>query len=157
MNIEDVIAKYLESRDRPEIVCLIGSSKFKEIFQKEGERLEKTGHLVLAMTFFQHADGVEITEQERDILEIVDKFRIDLCDRVRVLNAIWIRCNRCKIWKDRIHTHVGVQWRAKCTCYKDYDPLKSIPYESAPYIGESTHREIDYATLIGKPIEYLHP
>jgi hypothetical protein len=68
------------------IVCLIGSSKFKSKFHSVGELLEKNGHLVLMMSFFQHADAVYVSDEHRSVLEFVDRWRIRLSDVVVVIN-----------------------------------------------------------------------
>src|SRR4051794_40919245 len=81
--------------DFPEIVVLIGSSRFEDAFRREGERLEKSGVLVLAMTFFAHADGVNVSPHEREILRRVDRARIDLGDRVHVINCETHVCRVC--------------------------------------------------------------
>lgn len=67
-------------------VCLVGSSRFKEKFHQIGESLEKQGVLVLMMSFFQHADNVPVSPEERAILRQVDERRIDHADEVWVVS-----------------------------------------------------------------------
>lgn len=124
------------------VVCLIGSSRFEKLFHQEGERLEKSGHLVLMMSFFQHADSVPVSDAERAVLEAVDQARIDLADEVLVINDKLIRCNLCRAW------HLG----RLCGC-----PLTSGTRSLVPYIGPSTSREIIYARSVGKKIRFLNP
>jgi hypothetical protein len=68
------------------ICCLVGSSRFKTQFHELGERLEKQGWLVLMMAFFQHADNRPVSDDERMVLEVVDRRRIDMCRDVWVIN-----------------------------------------------------------------------
>jgi hypothetical protein len=130
------------AQPRPPVVCLVGSSRFKPLFHQEGERLEKSGHLVLMMAFFQHADGVTVTDAERAVLEVVDRARIDLADEVLVLNGKVLKCRRCHHWH---HDKV-------CAC-----PLTACSRSLVPYVGESTWREIAYARSLGKKVRFLYP
>lgn len=135
--------------DRPKIVCLVGSSRFKGRFHLEAERLEKSGVLALMMGFFQHADVRPVSDAEREVLERVDRLRIDLADEVLVVNLKQPRCAGCKAWFS--HATNGTVW-ATCRC--GGDPY-GAPREDTPYVGESTRKEIDYALSVGKPVRYL--
>lgn len=135
--------------DEVEVVCLVGSSRFKEAFQREGERLEKAGCLVLAMSFFQHSDGVSVSDAEREVLERVDRKRIDMANEVLVLNCLRPRCKVCWAWMDSGDPDED------CDCGRLplYERRKRHIVE--PYVGESTRKEIAYATAKGKPVRYL--
>lgn len=140
---------------RPRIVCLIGSSRFREEFVREAYRLETTGHLVLCMAFFQHSDGLEVSEEQREVLEQVDRFRIDLADEVLVIDRPMPRCPNCKTWCLVKRIHVGTMVEHRCECYRGWPCWKAIPREYAPYVGPSTAKEIDYAVSRGKPVQFL--
>lgn len=137
-----------DDEKRPERVLLIGSSRFKETFARVSYELETTGHLVLAMHFFQHADGFEVTPAQRELLAWVDRARIDLADRVLVINGKRGWCRGCKSWID--------EFRNDCGCGPQVpDWEKTMNRRERPYVGEDTQKEIDYALASGKPLRYL--
>jgi hypothetical protein len=68
------------------VVALVGSSRFKRLFHETAERLEKAGKPVLMMGFFQHADGVAVSDAEREVLRGVDRHRLDLATEVGVVS-----------------------------------------------------------------------
>lgn len=131
------------------IVCLIGSSRFKDYFHRIGATLEKRGVLVLMMSFFQHADGVSVSDEERAILREVDKFRIDLSHEVHVVNGMVRICNKCGMVNPAIVSMDADVFG------KLYSRCCLGSFRICPYIGEDTQREIDYATAQGKPITYM--
>lgn len=71
----------------PEVVCLCGSTRFKEAYRSENERLSLEGKIVLSVGLFGHADGVELTGAEKEGLDELHKRKIDLADRVHVINV----------------------------------------------------------------------
>lgn len=105
--------------DRPEIVCLCGSTKFKDTFVRVGMEQTLAGCIVLTIGCDLRTDDelfrgmseakLRATKAQLDVLHFA---KIDLADRVLVLNV-------------------------------------------GGYIGESTEREIFYAGMRGKVIDYL--
>ncbi len=72
----------------PKIVCLCGSTKFKQQFIKTNFKETMKGHIVISVGWFGHADG-EIytpTPEEKIALDELHKRKIDLADEVLVLN-----------------------------------------------------------------------
>lgn len=96
------------------IVCISGSTKFKKEFQEQAARLENMGAIVLTTHIFTHADNLPITDDEVKMYEAMYRQKIDMCDRLIVLNV-------------------------------------------GQYLGESTRKEIEYATKKCKTIQYLEP
>jgi len=104
--------------DRPEIVCLCGSTRFMDWFNEVGWLLTMEGKIVLSVGVSKHlppdhggeAMGPEVAAR----LDELHLRKIDLADRIFVLNV-------------------------------------------DGYIGESTRREIEYATAHDKPVTYLEP
>jgi hypothetical protein len=97
----------------PEIVVLCGSTRFWQTFQDESLRLTLEGRIYLsvgAMTASDKDHG--ITAEQKVMLDELHKRKIDLADRVHVLNV-------------------------------------------GGYVGDSTRSEIEYATMLGKPITWL--
>lgn len=135
--------------EKPVIACLIGSSRFKETFTQVGHMLEVNGYLVLAMTFFGHADNIHVSDSERSILETIDRHRIDLADEVRVIDASRDKCTQCNKW---VESNGRSTW---CDCLDSIIPYWTrVNYIAHPYVGESTKKEIDYALSLHKPVLY---
>lgn len=79
---------------KPEIVCLCGSTRFKDEFREENARLTLEGKIVLSVGFFHHSDGIpddaegamdESGEWKRKVDHLHFR-KIDLADRVHVIN-----------------------------------------------------------------------
>lgn len=73
--------------DRPTIVCLCGSTRFKDEFVAQNARLTMEGKIVLSVGFFGHRDTRQITEIEKRALDELHKRKIDLADEVFVLSV----------------------------------------------------------------------
>jgi len=77
----------------PRIVCLCGSTKFYQEFQKANYQETGKGHIVLTVGFFMHSPqvvhgetlGIKSPEQ-KIMLDELHKRKIDLCDEVLVLD-----------------------------------------------------------------------
>lgn len=79
---------------RPEIVCLCGSSRFYDAFQQANYDLTMQGKIVLSIGFYPHSkaehghgEGVGHDSAEKVALDELHKRKIDLADRVFVLNV----------------------------------------------------------------------
>jgi len=79
----------------PIIVCLCGSTRFYEEFQRANFRETMAGKIVLSVGFYPHAEfskkahgeGVGITSEQKIALDELHKRKIDLADEVLVLNV----------------------------------------------------------------------
>lgn len=78
---------------RPEIVVLCGSTRFYDAFQEANYNLTMAGKIVLSVGFYPHSkaihghgEGVGHDSPEKDALDELHKRKIDLADRVLVLN-----------------------------------------------------------------------
>lgn len=78
----------------PEIVVLCGSTRFYDAFQEANYRLTMEGCIVLSVGFYPHAkaehghgEGVGHDSEEKVALDELHKRKIDLADRVLVLNV----------------------------------------------------------------------
>lgn len=77
----------------PKIVCLCGSTKFYQEFQKANYQETGKGHIVLSVGFFMHNPqlvhgqtlGIKSPEQ-KTMLDELHKRKIDLCDEVLVID-----------------------------------------------------------------------
>ena len=78
---------------RPKIVCLCGSTRFKESFDEAAYHETMHGHIVLSVGFFMHAtgnrhgDGIGCTPEQKIKLDELHRRKIDLCDEILVLNV----------------------------------------------------------------------
>jgi hypothetical protein len=79
----------------PKIVCLCGSTRFYEEFQRANFRETMLGNIVLSVGFYPHAESskaahgedVGITSEQKISLDELHKRKIDLADEVLVLNV----------------------------------------------------------------------
>ncbi len=81
-----------EGLDRPEIVVLCGSTRFWKTFQEENLRLTLEGKIVLSVGAATTSDEEHIrqgvlTPEDKVRLDELHKRKIDLADRVHVLNV----------------------------------------------------------------------
>ncbi len=76
---------------RPRVVCLCGSTRFYEAFQRANFEETSLGRIVLSVAFYpygqQHGEGVGITPAQKLALDELHKRRIDLADEILVLNV----------------------------------------------------------------------
>lgn len=79
---------------RPQIVCLCGSSRFYDEYQRAYYDLTMRGQIVLSIGFYPHAkaehghgEGVGHDSAEKVALDELHKRKIDLADWVYVLNV----------------------------------------------------------------------
>lgn len=72
---------------RPKIVCLCGSTKFKEAFLKANKEETLKGNIVLSVGCFPHSDSDEITLEQKILLDRLHFAKIYLADEILVLNV----------------------------------------------------------------------
>lgn len=70
---------------RPQIVCLCGSTRSAEEFRAVNRDLTLAGAIVVAPGVFEHA-GDQITDEQKAALGTLHFAKIDLADRVMVVN-----------------------------------------------------------------------
>lgn len=71
----------------PEVVCLCGSTRFKDEYLSEQERLTMEGKIFLTVGVFGHSDDVELSSDDKEMLDELHKRKIDLSDRVHVIDV----------------------------------------------------------------------
>lgn len=74
--------------DRPEIVCLCGSTRFVDGMNAVNRDLTVAGAIVVAPGVFAHSRdaGQEVTPEQKEALDALHLRKIDLADRVLVVN-----------------------------------------------------------------------
>lgn len=68
------------------IVCLIGSTRHKEAFERATLAESLAGNIVLSVACFQHADGIELSDSELKTLHDLHRRKISMADEVLVIN-----------------------------------------------------------------------
>ena len=68
------------------IITLCGSTKFKEDFMKQNERLTLAGNVVISVGVFAHADGKQISKSDKILLDSIHKQKIEMSDEIFVIN-----------------------------------------------------------------------
>lgn len=78
---------------KPRVVCLCGSTRFYEEFQKANYMETMKGNIVLSVGFFPHSaeqahgENVACTVEQKIALDELHKRKIDLADEILVLNV----------------------------------------------------------------------
>ena len=68
------------------IVTLCGSTRFKDDFLAVQRDLTLQGHIVLSVGLFAHADGEELTLEDKIRLDNLHKEKINMSDAIFVIN-----------------------------------------------------------------------
>jgi len=68
------------------IICLCGSTRFYDEFREANRRETMAGKIVLAPGVFGHA-GDEITETDKELLDILHLKKIDMADEVLIIDV----------------------------------------------------------------------
>lgn len=68
------------------IITLCGSTRFKNEFLAVQRDLTMQGHIVLSVGLFAHADGIELTQEEKIRLDNLHKEKINMSDAIFVIN-----------------------------------------------------------------------
>lgn len=71
---------------RPSIICIIGSTRFKQFHLGHAQRFTLMGKIVLVAGFWHHVDARPITDEEKRNLDDLLMEKIKLCDEVFVVN-----------------------------------------------------------------------
>jgi len=74
-------------QERPVVVCLCGSTKFREAFQRVNRVETLAGKIVLAPGCFQGDDGLDWLPEMKQRLDELHLRKIDLADEILVVNV----------------------------------------------------------------------
>jgi hypothetical protein len=85
-------AEHADGPDRPAVVCLCGSTRFKDDINRENARLTLEGKIVISLGLFGHTDmpDHDWTTDGTDLKRMLDnlhKRKIDLADEVFIVNV----------------------------------------------------------------------
>ncbi len=74
-------------KERPIIVCLCGSTKFKEAYEIANRQETLKGKIVLSVGMFGHLEGMDMNGEVKKMLDELHLRKIDLADEVLILNV----------------------------------------------------------------------
>jgi hypothetical protein len=136
------MARYGQSY--PLMICLVGSSRFKEDHLRVMKEQTLEGNIVLPMGMFGHNEpGFDMNGPVKLMLDELHLRKIDRADVVYVVNPKVRICSMCS--KPDLHIISG-----PTACCHHHSNVR-------PYIGDSTKREIAYAQSLNKKIIYMNP
>lgn len=69
------------------IITLCGSTRFKSEFERLNMELTLEGNVVISVGVFAHADGIEVTEQQKEQLDKIHLQKIDMADELFIVNV----------------------------------------------------------------------
>jgi hypothetical protein len=71
---------------KPEIICICGSTKFKKLHLDILREKTLEGYIVLLSGVFGHADNIQLSIGQKNILDKLHLRKIDLADKIFVIN-----------------------------------------------------------------------
>ena len=74
------------NRKKYKVITLCGSTKFKEDFLREQEKLTLAGNVVISVGIFAHADRKNLALSEKILLDDIHRQKIDMADEILVIN-----------------------------------------------------------------------
>jgi hypothetical protein len=73
--------------EKPEVVCLLGSTRFRDLYDAENRRLTLEGKIVLTCGVWVHHEAETANDAEtKERLDDLHRWKIDWSDRVHVIN-----------------------------------------------------------------------
>lgn len=76
----------MTSLDNYKIITLCGSTKFKKSFDKANLELTLKNKIILQPGCFMHAENIEITDEQKEQLDLLHKEKILMSDCIYVIN-----------------------------------------------------------------------
>lgn len=76
---------YPSPAEKPKVITLCGSTKFKSEFEQKNKELTLAGNLVISVGLFGHSGDV-INDDQKIMLDMLHKRKIDLADAIYVIN-----------------------------------------------------------------------
>lgn len=75
------------AKNRPKVVCLCGSTRFREAFENANRTETLAGNIVLSVGLFGHYEGLDMAGETKARLDDLHLRKIDLADEVLILNV----------------------------------------------------------------------
>jgi hypothetical protein len=76
----------MSEKTRPTIVCLCGSSRFREAFEAANRRETSDGKIVLSLGMFGHHEGLDMDGPVKAMLDDLHFAKIDLADELLIVS-----------------------------------------------------------------------
>lgn len=83
----EFVARDPAKGERPVIVCLCGSSRFKDAFVEANRSETLAGRIVLSIGMFGHHEGLDMNGPVKKMLDELHFHKVMLADEVLVLNV----------------------------------------------------------------------
>lgn len=77
----------LQGKSKRNVVCLCGSTKFKEAFIEANRTESINGNIVLTVAMFGHLEGLDMSGPEKAVFDELHFDKISLADEILVLNV----------------------------------------------------------------------
>jgi hypothetical protein len=74
------------NKKKYKVITLCGSTKFKDDFIRQQERLTLLGNVVISVGVFPHADKKQISKSDKILLDSIHKQKIEMADEIFVIN-----------------------------------------------------------------------
>ena len=84
--LKDKITRACSTFLKYKVVCLCGSTKFKEEFEIARQAYTMAGYIVLSPEVFGHADGIKLTPKKKEELNEQHRAKISMSDLVVIIN-----------------------------------------------------------------------
>ena len=72
--------------DKFKVICLCGSTRYKNAFMCENKRLTLEGNIVISVGCFGHADNLKFEPGQKELLDEIHLAKIDMADEIFVIN-----------------------------------------------------------------------
>lgn len=143
---------------RTKIVCLCGSTKFREEFEQANHDESLKGHIVLTVACFGHEFGLDPRGKKKRIFDELHMRKIELADEILVVHPDYIGLSTC----DEIHyaLALGKPVRLGGQTLRWEDVL-AMPDPEVPYRAEDDPEkmrlvdELEAAEYLGAPVSSL--
>lgn len=112
------------------IICICGSTKFKEEINEANKALTLEGHIVLAPSVFGHS-GDAITEEQKEELDKLHLQKIRMADKVLVVNPngyIGSSTKKEIEYANKLGKFVSFTYNNKCNAFWEKPPIVSNNY-----------------------------
>lgn len=73
--------------NKPIVVCLCGSTRFKDAYEKAMREETLKGNIVLTVGLFGHLEGMDMNGETKKMLDELHLRKIDLADEVLIINV----------------------------------------------------------------------
>jgi len=86
-SFRDQISTKILKKKKRKVITLCGSTKFKKEYEEWNKKLTLEGNVVLSCGVFAHADDIELTDEQKRMLDEIHIRKIDMSDEIFVLNV----------------------------------------------------------------------